>query len=269
MTIAVGFKCSDGILLGADSQIENLDVKYEDDKVFYCTDQSAEQEYCVLLTGSGDSTSIKNIADYAQGSGYFDSANTSMKDLKFLIRNLSKTSVYLDSVKEAKEAKSPIELLWGLKSRDRHTDIVYQNGARTNPIKTFECVGSGSSTARYFSNWLYVSGVGVHIFAPLAVQIIKTAKQHNIGCDGDTKFHKLFSGDTPKDETDQYVTDNEFLWGLHARLRDVVYCCLNPQIHDAEFEGTLASFITKSKELRKEVLRNDELMKALGGKGKP
>src|SRR5258705_2939632 len=60
MTIAAGFRCTDGVLVGADSRIEEGNVKYQQDKVFQCCDDGG---LGFVIAGAGDFEAINNCVD--------------------------------------------------------------------------------------------------------------------------------------------------------------------------------------------------------------
>src|ERR1017187_3226312 len=82
MTIAAGFRCLDGILVGADSRLESGDVKYDEDKTFIVP--SKRSDFIVVVTGSGDFEAIQHCVYLLDGSFFkqCDGSLSSVADRK-------------------------------------------------------------------------------------------------------------------------------------------------------------------------------------------
>ena len=62
MTIAAGFVCSDGVVLGADTQVTGQTIKYSRDKVWVLS--APDASHCVAMAGAGDAVLIRALRDH-------------------------------------------------------------------------------------------------------------------------------------------------------------------------------------------------------------
>ena len=62
MTIAAGFVCRDGIVLGADTQVTGQTIKYSRDKVWVLS--APDASHCIAMAGAGDSVLIRALRDH-------------------------------------------------------------------------------------------------------------------------------------------------------------------------------------------------------------
>ena len=83
MTIAAGFRCLDGVLIGADSRLESGDIKYDEDKTFMVP--SKQSGFVVVITGAGDFEAIQHCVYLLDGS-FFKNCDGSLPAIAGEIR---------------------------------------------------------------------------------------------------------------------------------------------------------------------------------------
>jgi hypothetical protein len=139
-----------------------------------------------------------------------------------------------------------------MQSKDRKTDLVYLHESRFYSVSRFECIGSGFSTARYFADWLYAPSLPVRVMGPLTIQILKSAKMHNVGCEGETKVCALLNDSISSQGylMPSVISDARFLWGLHEGLKTIVVQCMNSDVNDIAFSASLDRFSKRARMIR-------------------
>ena len=248
MTIAAGFRCLDGILVGADSRLESGDVKYDEDKTFIVP--SKRSDFIVVVTGSGDFEAIQHCVYLLDGS-FFKQCDGSLSSVAGEIRKFSDSKAYRKLV-DSLEAHLKPDLLFGVRSANGEADLLHLFDNKLHRVREYIAVGAGHSTAMFFSKWLYRPDFDIEGFAPLAAQIFRAVKGTHVGCEGSTMLHRLFNGGN---EDTRIVPcapggDEKLLWGLHDILPSLLFCCADDRLPEKYFEECLDRFLNMAREVR-------------------
>lgn len=118
MTIAAGFRVANGILIGADTRIEEGNVKYEQNKVFDCHESGTN--CAVLLAGAGNFESISYCADLLRTHGFLGSTDH-LHTLKERVLKFLETKRYRRLI-ERQAPYGDFSAIVALRSGDGETD---------------------------------------------------------------------------------------------------------------------------------------------------
>ena len=150
MTIAAGFRVANGILIGADTRIEEGNVKYEQNKVFDCHESGTN--CAVLLAGAGNFESISYCADLLRTHGFLGSTDH-LHTLKERVLKFLETKRYRRLI-ERQAPYGGFPRLWpSARVMAKPTDLLSLSGECLYPIPEFRCIGAGSETALFISKW--------------------------------------------------------------------------------------------------------------------
>jgi 20S proteasome alpha/beta subunit len=230
MTIALGFRCVDGLVLGADSQFEEGEDKYDGDKLFSIP---APDNSGVLITGAGDFDAIRHCVRFLKDQGLVG-CGSSLIDIKTIICNFIAGKNYATLLK----CSGTFEMIVGIRSgTERATELLYICQQKISPEQRFKIIGSGSSISRFFSKYFWNPYMTIEMFSPFLLSIIKAAKINHVGVDGQTKVLGLPNENRPDKFT--YLTQDEFLWGTFESLQKALLCAQNPGTSREDFEESL------------------------------
>lgn len=260
MTIAAGFRVANGVLIGADTRIEEGNVKYEQNKVFDCSGVEYPR-YAVLLAGAGNFESISHCADLLLTFG-FSGATERLSTLKERVLRFTETKRYRKLIEHCPPC-GDFSAIVALRSEAGETDLLYLSGGCLYPIPEYRCIGAGSETALFVSKWLYMPDYPIHVFVPMAIQVFRAAKGHNAGCDDATRIVRLYNEGSGLEPKRTVWGDTDYLWGVHDLLGPVIQGCFDLRIAPAEFKATLKALHEKLIALREANERSAQLPPAV------
>jgi 20S proteasome alpha/beta subunit len=247
VTIVAGFKCINGVLLGADMRIEDGTFKYPENKIFEIGDSGG---FGIAFAGAGDFSSISACADL-MGSSDIASCAQTIESLKESIRTFIETRRYRELITVKGSAAYTFEAIIGLRSLDGRTDLLYLYGPTLYPIVKYRCIGAGFGTATLLAKWLYESDYDMKSFVPLALSIFRACKDHNQGCDDPTRIVRLYDGPRSIDDPLHALwDDSQFMWGIGEFLRPVIRGYVDQKTTDADFDFALNSLNSKLRSIR-------------------
>jgi hypothetical protein len=252
MTIAAGFRVSNGVIIGADTRIEEGNVKYEDNKVFNCLDTAEEHlGYSVTFAGAGDFEALSHCADLLRDCK-FGKTDRTLRAFKERLREFIEGKRYL-RLNDRLASTGGIAGIIALQSEaPRKTDLLYLSGENLYPIPEYKCIGAGSETALFVAKWLYKSSYPIRVFLPMAVQVFRAAKGHNAGCDDATRIIRLYDQGVQLEETQCRFGsgDADYLWGMHDMLGASIRGCFDLTVPHSAFEETINTLATRMRHIR-------------------
>jgi 20S proteasome alpha/beta subunit len=239
MTIAAGFCCMDGVLLGTDTLVTDGCTKTYENKVFECSQFGSYP--LVLMAGAGVFPRIKEFADRLLTENTFTDSDTG-EDVKHALRKAIDSAWYRESVRMTNESGYNLDFIFAIKDLEGGTSLLHLCNADLYPIHQYCCVGNGAPIAKYLAAWLYSQSLPVEMFAILAMHIFREAKEYSDGCGGETRLQPLFNGFDDVDRPHIDTQDTAFLWGLYAHLKPLIYACINTKAPDPIFDNHVYRF---------------------------
>ncbi len=181
MTIALGMRCMDGLVLCADSLESDGVTKRMVRKLWlYEVQHQGRNEWGVAIASAGE-------ADLA------DSFND---DLKQILGNsdfdevtlLSKLRTALRTVRLTYQEASFgfLAVVYGNPTLYRKLFRVMDGSSHMGPVTAYQAIGMGGSLANYLASKLYTPTMCVEEAARLGVLILSQVKEHVEGCSGPT-----------------------------------------------------------------------------------
>jgi 20S proteasome alpha/beta subunit len=248
MTIAAGFRCKDGVLVGADTRIEEGDVKYQENKVFDITPDGF-RGFGIALAGAGDFNEINTCVDLMRDGRLYERADSMLK-LKKALRDFVDSGRYQRLIKPKKPPTQGFDAILGLRTADGKTDLLYLYNSNLYPIPTYRCIGAGHQTALFVSKWLYSPDYSIRAFVPLALNIFRAAKDNNSGCDDLTRIATLYNGTWDVPPITSTWPEGDFMWGINDLLRPIVRGCVDARIPEHYFESSIKNLIDRLRAVR-------------------
>ena len=257
MTIAAGFRVANGVLIGADTRIEEGNVKYEQNKIFDCSE--AGPRWAVLLAGAGNFESISYCADLLRAFGFPAGSTDRISTLKERVLKFTENKRYRRLI-ERHAPDGDFASIVALRSGHGETDLLSLSGESLYPIPEYRCIGAGSETALFVSKWLYRPDYPIHVFVPMAIQIFRAAKGHNIGCGDSTRIVRLYNAESGLEPKRTVWGDTNYLWGVYDMLGSVIQGCFDLRVTAEEFRTSLRGLDEKVIAIREANERSAQLM---------
>jgi len=190
MTIAAGFRCSDGIVLCADSQITAPDgTKYNAQKVFSYSSSDVDVVFAFAGVEVFSKMCIERLSKRVLASTASEVAEA-LRDEALSIHQTyapqataSTTEYDLDILVATK---------FSLSDRDQLALYRIEGPAVSLPIKTFDCIGIGRTVARQAISLFFKDRLSVQEASRIGVYCLKQAKEHLDACGGPSQITMLW-----------------------------------------------------------------------------
>jgi 20S proteasome alpha/beta subunit len=186
MTIAIGFKCSGGVVLCADSLESNGPTKRMVSKL-WCYQVAEEWGIAIASAGDGDlSDSFTEQLGESLGNSDYDESRL-MEKLRVSVRQLRIDYPYDD-----------FNMLVGIFSNAfPHTQKLYRVfGNHFGPIVSYQCIGVGSSVADFICSQIHTPLLSVRESERLGILTVARVKDIVEGCGGPTRVASFQLGQT-------------------------------------------------------------------------
>jgi hypothetical protein len=189
MTIAVGFRCVDGVVLCADTQMtdKSSGFKFEDDKIHTISHYGGENRWTVAIAYSGDPNILKSLYEKVSRALIPKADAVTLEDVRDAIQqallDVHNTSANMDT--------EYIDVICGVSIGGNHPDTAMYVGRRTTLYEeqsmAFAGVGD-SALSRFLTDTLPIKGRNhtAEKALLLGVYIVDQAKRFIDGCGGDT-----------------------------------------------------------------------------------
>jgi 20S proteasome alpha/beta subunit len=177
MTIALGFKCNDGMVLCTDSLENDGQTKYMVNKIWSYETQG---EWGLAVASAGEASFAESFTDNLDE--LFTGERYDKEGIMSTLRNLVSAahSTYQNLNWEALFA------LFGPDSLDYRLLQVTYKSRHIAPVVRFQALGMGGHLAKFFCSQVYTPFMTVDEAVELGVFVVKRCKEHVVECDGPT-----------------------------------------------------------------------------------
>lgn len=207
MTIAVGFRCVDGVVLAADSLYTEGVAKLYGQKIFPI---ASNGRYAVTIAGAGGVPSLKGIVREIEKrlSKGIGSKATDFPRIRSIVEGALGFYYpkHIDSAPMDKQEDLGVQLLVGMWVSGNGTRLFETCRTSAFEIDDHRCVGIGSHLVEYLKDVFFPPGTrpSVRMAEPLAAYIVGQAKRYVQFCGGRTFVRALLD-----DGTDERVWSDE------------------------------------------------------------
>jgi len=246
MTIAVGFRCVDGVVLCADTQMTNRvsGMKYNDEKI-HTINNFGETNWTVAMVYSGDPNILKSFYEKVRKTLLPKRDDVTLDDAREAIQ----TALYEVHSSSADVNSEYIDVICGVSIGGQNPETAMFVGKRTTLYEEhgFAFAGIGdSSLTKFLLNILPIQGRGIDTKTALlfGVYIVGRAKEFIDGCGGQTQSlvirdegvtnllkadRKFFASDKPEKLAD----------AIDTCVRSLLEILLIPYVETSYFHGTV------------------------------
>jgi hypothetical protein len=242
MTIVAGFKCSDGIVLCADSQETiNSYLKVNVPKlVTRPLEFKAGDKSRAVFAGSGDGPFVDKLINSMWGAAMaagadLDEISLAMEEATIAIHERL-WQMYSDN------NKPEASIIFGI-AASQDTKLFRSHGPIVNPVDTYACAGCGDVIAKYICDRLYSPTMDVSQCAILALYVLLHTKRYVEGCGGLSYvviLHNTLEQTIFGELTSDWIEKNLNIFDSCSR--DLLLALPNSTINESEFNKILRKF---------------------------
>jgi 20S proteasome alpha/beta subunit len=254
MTIGVGFRYVDGIILGADSQLTYGDrfKTVTGSKIAHSAVEGTG--YTLAMAGAGHMEFLENF--YEQIVSAIDGSDKTSRKAKELISS-SLHDLYLNHIfpyNTHRSGNGDIAMLIAFKGTEK--DFGFWKTSSTAVIDAEQCdfIGSGSYSATFFANSLYRPNLTREEAVIAAAGILERVKKFDPYCSGNSQIYAIRSDGKLSRELVKPIGRIEQYWEDSSdAAMDVIVKCGNPKLSEGDVDEAIRSFGEKLKEFRKKI----------------
>jgi hypothetical protein len=212
MTIAIGFRCIDGIVLAADSRYSVGIAKLDGQKIFPI---ESNGKYALTIAGAGGAVSIKGaVREIRKVLGKEIGPKTaSVQDVQTAVENALCRYYprYVDAAPREKRDDLGFEMLVGIWVAGTGTRLFQTFRTGCVEVDRHACIGIGSYLTQCFTDLLFPPGPPppLQLAGPLAAFLVGKAKKYVLYCGGHTSVRELLDDGTDDMMWKQEVEDAE------------------------------------------------------------
>jgi Proteasome subunit len=193
MTIAAGFRCSDGIVLCADSQMTATDgTKYNAQKIFSYSKNQVDAVFAFAGMEVFSKMCIERLAACILASN-FDSVEQVLQTEAFNIHEAYAPRATVHATDYDLDILVGVRFTSGI--RDGIALYHIEGPAVSPPIKTFDCLGIGRTVARQAIGLFLGDSLTVQEASRIGVYCLKQTKDHVDACGGPSQVLMLWDAD--------------------------------------------------------------------------
>ena len=257
MTVAVGFMCTDGIVLAADREVSTASLKIDGPKVWYFRypPNATHPVLRVGVAGAGDYAFIKyaselidrQLRDWVEqhGQATMDEVNAIVQGV---INDIHHNHLY--PIGQPHERPN-IDLLIGISISDGRIRLARSSLTSITNVCDYEAVGIGSDLANFIVKRSYKSRVTVTNAVFWAAQVLMHAKHYVPGCGGSSDVVVLFKGFGAGLVKQNTISNHErFLNDFESVIQPVLFGGANPTVDDQAFAAMVDDLAVRLKALR-------------------
>jgi 20S proteasome alpha/beta subunit len=190
MTIAAGFRCSDGMVLCADSQMTASDgIKYNAQKIFSHSENQVDAVFAFAGMEVFSKMCIERLAKRVLASD-LDNVEKLLQEEALSIHETYAPHATANATEYDLDVLVGVRFTSGVHDGMRLYHI--EGPAVSPPIKTFDCIGIGRTAARQAIGLFYRDGLTVEEASRLGVYCLKQTKDHVDACGGPSQVTTLW-----------------------------------------------------------------------------
>jgi 20S proteasome alpha/beta subunit len=212
MTVVVGFRCSGGIVIGADRQVTAAGShKYEEQKIFNVEGlgDSIVFAYSGLpsLAKEARDKILSKCSNDISGNTVYEAADTVLTEMGRLYTDLN------------------LQMLIGIATYKESPDLIKFDGKGLQYADDYNFLGIGeSSLLRFLAEKMYSSDMNMYDAANLAIYFVQKAKDYIDGCGGPTDIAMLTEKSGLCETLSQVAIQNiiQQMEGQESQLTDLI-----------------------------------------------
>jgi hypothetical protein len=256
MTLVVGWKCKDGFVVGADTEIEYGSVNFQKKKLYDYYGTDGTKPYDLVIGGAGHASYIamaaQNIRDAVASLDV--PTITNIKDvIGDVIESLHSNNLKYWGIDEPMRPR--VDLIIGIKDKQSDVEVLAVRQTAVNEIDQYESIGSGSELAEHLAEKLSALGLTTAVAVHVVRQIFREVKGKGPGVGGNTQVIAVRAPTIARKAEEFYdlqwnKRDYRYLWGLDDCLLSAVRVALDSTKSDKALDTRLRTIARRLRNIR-------------------
>lgn len=244
MTAIAGFRCNEGVILCADSELNDGFVKTYANKIRMYGDKDTTVR--AALTGAGEWDDIQRAMDYAEGAW-----PNVLDGLDFVANVESKVKeIYAQKHDKGWDGVSMIAAYW---KKEPPAQVFKFTDTGAVRIRTFACDGVGSTLSSFLAGTLYGDSLSLRHGICLAAYILYVADKFAPECGGLGNILTITDKGSMEEEMEwDMQAMREFFGRLPSVLQPIILEAPDNTVSPASFSEALQLFTGRLTKLRKQ-----------------
>jgi 20S proteasome alpha/beta subunit len=242
MSLALGFFCSDGIVLAADSEMTTDAERFEDDKAWYLRfpADAKEPTLKIGIVGAGNLQNLRSVTDYIRRSLTPDmTLDVAEHAVTSVLHEFYRDHVYPFGQAHEREHLN-VWLLVGIVATDGRK-LLSTELTTVAPVDRYKAIGIGTELANFLVKRSGIETAGIQDATFLSSQILQHAKRHVRDVNGPTRIIVLNPMMVPSGfvRQDTIRGHEQFADALDTAIRPVMFGATARNLSDLEFTNQL------------------------------
>lgn len=263
MTVAVGFHCTDGLVLAADSELSNSTIKFSGTKAWIYRYPKGTADPVplaqVAIVGAGDAAFLQYASERIDGalddyvSGLRAGAAVTMPAINSIVQGVVNDihHNHLYPVSQFAGERPAIQLIIGVWLRSGRIRLMRTNLTAITKVWDYEASGSGSDLANFIIKRFYGGRVAISQAVFIASEALKHAKDFVPGCGGQTNVIVMYQNGLVGTVTPDTIEQHEgFLKLFDEAIAPVFFGGPDVSVNDAEFASRVDALARRLKSVR-------------------
>ncbi|HTS35381.1 MAG TPA: hypothetical protein VMH04_06900 [Candidatus Solibacter sp.] len=255
LTLVAGFKCRDGFVIAADTEITYGVVRFQSHKLanFYGQGKS----YDIVIGGAGDGVYIDATCQTIRDA-VAKLSDTSFASIKAEVSK-AMSGIHADSIFkywEPNDANRPaLNLICGIQDQRKDWGLLQTNNDIVAETDAHAVAGSGAELAQYIIERLWIPGLSTAVTVHIARQLFREIKAKGINVGGNTEiFARRVTKDAEPffDPIDEKNRDYRFLWGIDELIASGIRVALDRTKPAKNLDARIADVTERLQALRRD-----------------
>jgi 20S proteasome alpha/beta subunit len=257
MTFIMGLKCSDGFVVGSDTEITYGSINFQKKKL-YDYHGEGNDGYDVIIGSAGDGSYIAMTAEKIRDA-VKALASPTIENIKKIIGEVvlevqEKHLKYWDIESRDRPA---VSLIAGI-SDQKEFEVLEIDRTAISEIEISRCIGSGSELAEHLAEKVGAQGLSVSVAVHLVQQMFREVKSKGIYVGGNTQIIALRVPTMYRPSNgffDLSSKDQRFLWGLDDIMLSAVRVALDNQKSEQALNTRMRALTKRLRGLRSDSIK--------------
>ena len=255
MTLVTGFKCKDGFVVAADTEITYGVVRFQSHKLaaFYGQGKS----YDIVIGGAGDGVYIdatcQKIRDAVAGLPGASFAGIKAEVAR-AISEIHANSIF--KYWEPGDSNRPsVKVVCGIQDQQKEWGLLQTDNDIVAETDSHAVAGSGAELAEYIIERLWMPGLSTAVTVHIARQLFREVKSKGVHVGGNTEIigrRVLKNAEMFFDPLDEKDSDYRFLWGIDEIVASAVRIALDAKKPSPSLEERIAEVAERLSKIRRD-----------------
>jgi hypothetical protein len=255
MTLVAGFKCRDGFVIAADTEITYGVVRFQSHKLAAFYGQG--KAYDIVIGGAGDGVYIDATCQKIRDA-VAELPSASFASIKAEVAKAI-SAIHADSIFKYWEPGDPnrpgVQLICGIQDQQKEWGLLQTGNDLVSETDSHAVAGTGAELAEYIIERLWMPGLSTAVTVHIARQLFREVKIKGINVGGNTEIigrRATKDAEMFFDPLDEKNRDYRFLWGVDELIASGIRVALDTTKASKLLDQRIADVTERLKAIRRD-----------------